>query len=67
MMKVTINLNSDLLNTAKELTGISDITALVRAGLEALIERESARRLKALGGTMPGMRPIPRRRSAAED
>jgi hypothetical protein len=36
----------------------------VRAGLEALIAREAARRLAALGGTQPKLRDVPRRRSA---
>jgi len=46
------------------LTGIKEKTALVHAALEALIARESARRLATLGGTMPNLRSIPRRRSA---
>jgi hypothetical protein len=45
------------------MTGIQEKTALVHAGLEALIAREAARRLAALGGTEPLLRPVPRRRS----
>jgi Arc/MetJ family transcription regulator len=64
-MRTTLNLNAELLDTAVRLTGIKEKTALVHAALEALIARESARRLAALGGTMPKLRSIPRRRSSA--
>jgi len=63
-MRTTLNIDDALLHRAAELTGISEKTALVRAGLEALIARESARRLAALGGTMPKLELAPRRRSA---
>jgi hypothetical protein len=61
-MRTTLNLDDDLVARASELTGIKEKTALVHAGLEALISREAARRLAALGGTMPHLQPIPRRR-----
>jgi Arc/MetJ family transcription regulator len=63
-MRTTLILDDALVDQARELTGIDEKTALVRAGLEALIARESARRLAALGGTMPDLTPIPRRRLA---
>jgi hypothetical protein len=34
---------------------------LIREALKALIERESARRLASLGGTMPALKSVPRR------
>lgn len=40
-------------------------TALLREALQALLERESARRLAGLAGSQPDLQPIPRRRSAA--
>jgi len=40
--------------------------ALVREAFKALIERESARRLAALGATEPDISPIPRRKQASE-
>lgn len=46
------------------MTGIKEKTKLLRLGLEALIERESARRLGKLGGTERQLKPIPRRRAA---
>jgi len=64
-MRTTLNLDDALVERARELTGIREKTALVHAGLEALIGRASARRLAALGGTERSLRPIRRRRSAA--
>jgi Arc/MetJ family transcription regulator len=61
-MRTTIALDDDLIRTAQELTSTEEKTALIREALKALIERESARRLAALGGSMPGLKPIPRRR-----
>jgi Arc/MetJ family transcription regulator len=61
-MRTTLALDDDLVRTAQEFTGISEKTALVREALKSLIERESSRRLAALGGTMPELEDIPRRR-----
>ncbi len=63
-MRTTLIIDEELLSKARELTGIQEKTALVHAGLEALIARESAKRLAALGGTQPKISNIPRRRSA---
>ncbi len=60
-MRTTLNLNDDLMARARRLSGIAEKTALVHAGLEALIARESARRLAALGGSEPDLQ-APRRR-----
>lgn len=65
-MRTTVTIDDGLLNRARELSGINEKTALVRAGLEALIAREARRRLAALGGTQPKLGPIPRRRSEAK-
>lgn len=62
-MRTTIDLRQDLVDKARELTGIREKTALVHKGLEMLIERAAADRLRALAGTMPSLKPIPRRRS----
>lgn len=61
-MRTTLILDDELLLKAKQLTGIQEKTALVHAGLRALIARESARRLIKLGGSEPEARPVPRRR-----
>lgn len=50
-MRTTLNLEDNLLNKASRLTGIKEKTSLVRLGLEALIVRESSKRLARLGGT----------------
>jgi len=62
-MRTTLNINDDLLRRASDLTGVKEKTSLVHLGLEALIARETARRLAALGGTEKTLRPIRRRRS----
>ena len=64
-MRTTLNIDDALMSRAAEMTGVREKTALVRMGLEALIARESARRLALLGGTEKDLRPIRRRRSAA--
>ena len=61
-MRTTLNLEDDLLDKARKLTGIREKTVMVRLGLEALISRESARRLAKLGGTEKKLRKVPRRR-----
>ena len=64
-MRTTLNIDDALLVRATELSGLREKTAVVRAGLEALVARESARRLAALGGTNRRLRPVPRRRTRA--
>jgi Arc/MetJ family transcription regulator len=63
-MRTTLALDDDLVRTAQEFTGITEKTALMRIALKALIEREASRRLAALGGTMPELEAVPRRRSS---
>ena len=62
-MRTTLILDDELLGQARRLSGLAEKTAVVHAGLEALIARESARRLAALGGSEPKAKPIPRRRA----
>ncbi len=50
-MITTLNIEDGLLERASELTGIKEKAMLVKIGLEALIAKESARRLAKLGGT----------------
>ena len=61
-MRTTLALDDDLVRLAQEFTGVEEKTALVREALKALIERESARRLALLGGTMRKLKHVPRRR-----
>jgi Arc/MetJ family transcription regulator len=61
-MRVTLNVDDELLNKASRLTGIKEKTSLVRLGLQALITQESSKRLFNLMGTEKKLRVIPRRR-----
>ena len=63
-MRTTLNIEDKLLDKASKLTGIKEKTSLVRLGLEALIARESSKRLAKLGGTEKKLKVIPRRKSA---
>jgi len=62
-MRTTLDLKEDLIEQARKMTGIQEKTALVHAGLAALIERAAARRLASLGGTMPRLKSIRDRQS----
>ncbi len=62
-MRTTLNIDDKLLDEAGYITGMTEKTALVREGLRALIERESARRLARLGGSEPQLEAISRRQS----
>jgi Arc/MetJ family transcription regulator len=66
-MRTTVTLDDKLLKEAEELTGITERSRLIRDGLEALIQREAARRLARLGGSSPDIQPIPRRRAEPDD
>jgi Arc/MetJ family transcription regulator len=62
-MRTTLNIDEELLQRAAVLTGVREKTSLVRLGLEALIAKESARRLAELGGSEKRLEPIRRRKS----
>jgi Arc/MetJ family transcription regulator len=62
-MRTTLNIEDTLVEKASELTGIKEKTTLVKLGLEALIAKESARRLAKLGGSERQLKAIPRRRT----
>jgi len=63
-MRTTLNIEDNLMNKASKMTGIKEKTALVKLGLEALIARESGKRLAKLGGTQKHLEAIPRRKGA---
>ena len=63
IMRTTLNIDDTLYAQAVDLTGIHEKTALLREGLKALIERESALRLALLGGSEPKLDKISRRQS----
>ena len=64
-MRIALDIDDDLLVTAERYTGLKEKSALIREALRALIERESARRLAALGGSEPGLKPVARRKTSA--
>jgi Arc/MetJ family transcription regulator len=49
-MRTTLVLDDDLVAKAQAATGMTQMSALVREALVALVQRESARRLALLGG-----------------
>jgi len=61
-MRTTLSLDDELLAKAQIITGLKENSAIVREALRALIERESARRLAALGGSESELGAAPRRR-----
>jgi Bacterial antitoxin of type II TA system, VapB len=61
-MRITLVLDDGLVRSAKELTEVSNTSALVNEGLRALIERSSNTHLVILGGTMPKLKNVPRPR-----
>ena len=63
-MRTTLNIDDQMLKKAATLTGVTEKTSLIHLGLEALIARESSKRLAMLGGTEKELKSIPRRRSA---
>jgi Arc/MetJ family transcription regulator len=63
LMRTTVALDDELVRTAQEYSGVTERTALLREALKALIHLEASRRLAALGGTMPNLKDVPRRRA----
>ena len=60
-MRTTIAIDDELFAKAQEFAGVAEKSAVVREALKAFIERESARRLARMGGSMPKAK-APRRR-----
>ncbi|GAC1699699.1 MAG: hypothetical protein PVS2B3_12100 [Steroidobacteraceae bacterium] len=61
-MRTTLIIDDEMLAQACQATGLREKTAVVHAGLRALVERAYARRLVSLAGSEPGLRVKPRRR-----
>lgn len=61
-MRITLIIDEDLLAKAAKATGIKEKSALINAGLEALIEKKGARTLAAFGGSDPKAQAGRRRR-----
>lgn len=63
-MRTTITLDDDLLAQASEAMGTNERATLIHEGLRLVVQREAARRLIALGGSMPGAKATPRRQTS---
>jgi Arc/MetJ family transcription regulator len=61
-VRTTITLDDDLLEEARSASGITEISPLLRAALQALIYRETSLQLARLAGSQPNLEDIPRRR-----
>jgi Arc/MetJ family transcription regulator len=61
-MRTTLALDDELVAKAQAFTGLKEKSRLVREALQALIEREGARRLAHLGGSEPDVKAPSRRR-----
>lgn len=64
-MKKTLHIDDALLRDAKSASGARTDTDTVRLGLEALIRQQAYQRLRALRGSEPRAREVPRRRERA--
>lgn len=60
-MRLTVNIDDELLNKASRLTGIKNKTVLVKLGLQTLIAQASSIRLSEMGNTENMLQAIPRR------
>jgi hypothetical protein len=63
-MKTTLNIDDDLLERAREATGIKEKTALIHRGLETLVQMAAAERLIRMAGKVPGVEAGRRRRTS---
>jgi hypothetical protein len=61
-MKKTLHIDEKLLQEARTVSHAATDTETVRMGLEALIRHAAYERLRALRGTDPAARDVPRRR-----
>jgi len=61
-MRTTVTLDDELVAKAESYSGLKERSALLHEALTALVQREAARRLAALGGTQPRLKAPPRRR-----
>jgi len=66
-MRTTVTLDDELLSQARIFTGIQENSVLIQRALQALVQREAARRLASLGGSSPNLQPIPRRQGRRTD
>jgi len=61
-MRTTVNLDDELLASAKEYSGEEKVSAVVNLALKEYVQWQAARRLAALRGSDPNAKAPPRRR-----
>ena len=61
-MRTTITIDDELLADAQEFSGIREKSAVINEALRIFVAREAGKRLAKMGGTMPDIEDIPRRR-----
>ena len=66
-MRTTIDLDKELLAEAERLTGEQEPSILVREGLKALVERESARQMARFAGSIPSATVLDGRQAPANE
>ncbi len=59
-MRTTVTIDDDLLASAADFSGIDEKSKLLNFVLDAYVKRMAARRLSALGGSMPDFDISPR-------
>ncbi|HEX7261626.1 MAG TPA: type II toxin-antitoxin system VapB family antitoxin [Luteolibacter sp.] len=59
-MRTTVTLDDDLIASAADFSGIDEKSKLLNFVLDAYVKRMAARRLAALGGSMPDLEITPR-------
>lgn len=65
-MRTTVTLNDDLIADAMTYSGLTDKSKLINLALDLYIKRMAAKRLVALGGTMPDLE-VPARYRMGDD
>jgi hypothetical protein len=61
-MKTTLYIPDELINRAREYSGIKEKTALLKEALNALIREKAAQRIIELGGSDKKAKMVPRNR-----
>ena len=62
--RTTVTIDEELLDQARTILGLTEVSAVVNAGLQEIVRADAARRLIALGGALPQAQAVPRRRRA---
>jgi Arc/MetJ family transcription regulator len=61
-MRTTVLIEDELIEEARELTGLSKNSPIINRALKELVQRENQERIRALTGSVPEITPVPRRR-----